>query len=303
MLETRIRQHARTVDRNTAGRVPRWIGPILFLGFCCPAALRAELILDLNDRARIALTPHQQGVAIFEMAYVHAAIYDAVNAIDGRYTFFAVTPSSVPEGSSKEAAAIAAAYVVLIARVPANAAALAAERDGLLSAIPDGPGKTNGIAIGVEVGQGILDFRKDDGLDAAPPPYAFGSGPAEYQQIPIFQPRVDPINQNFATMRPFALLSPSQFRAPGPSDLKSKRWADDYNEVRARGAKSSTVRTPEETNLGISYTENGMVYYTRIYHNVSVAYDLGLEDNARFFAMLYLSQADSFIAVFGTGIP
>ena len=59
---------------------------------------------------------------MMQLAYVHAAIYDTVNAIDGRYTVYAVTPSSVPPGSSKEAAAIAAAYTVLIARLSLQAA-------------------------------------------------------------------------------------------------------------------------------------------------------------------------------------
>src|SRR5207249_1603329 len=148
--------------------------------------------------------------------------YDAVNGIDGRYTVYAVKPSSVPAGSSKETAAIAAAYTVLIARLPVQAASLTTDYNALLAGIQDSPGKASGIAIGVEVGKGIVALRAGDGLDAIPPPYVFGSGPGAYQKIPIFQPRVDPVGLNVATMRPFTLRSPSQFRAKGPSSLTSR---------------------------------------------------------------------------------
>ncbi len=275
-------------------------GLLLLSAMILPAPARADLITDLNDRARIAFNASSPNfvLGMMQLAYVHAAIYDAVNAIDGRFTVYAVTPSSVPPGSSKEAAAIAAAYTVLIARLPLQAASLTADYNALLAGIPDGPGKTNGVAIGVEVGNGILTNRAGDGLNAAPPPYVFGSGPGVYQRIPIFEPRTDPILQVLVGVRPFTILSASQFRADGPPSLTSEEWADDYNEVKSLGVKNSITRTAAQTQLGISYTENAMNYYTRIFRNVSAAHGLSLEDNARLFAMLHLAQADSFIAVF-----
>lgn len=282
------------------GRAPRLVGLLLLSLLTLPAPLRADLITDLNDRARIAFNSSGQNFVfgMMQLAYVHAAIYDAVNAIDGRFTAYAVTPSNVPPGSSKEAAAIAAAYTVLIARLPLQAASLTADYDTLLAGVPDGPDKSNGVAIGVEVGNGILSNRAADGLDAAAPPYVFGSGPGAYQRIPIFEPRTDPVLLAIVGVRPFTMQSASQFRAGGPPSLDGKEWADDYNEVRIAGAKTSSTRTAAQTQLAISYTENAMNYYTRIFRNVSAAHGLGLEDNARLFAMLSLAQADSFIAVF-----
>jgi hypothetical protein len=294
--------HRKTINETgkaglleSLGRTARAISLLCLAGLLCPIFVKADVITDLNDKARLRFFANPTGVAA--LAYVHAAIYDAVNAIDGRYTVYAVRPSSVPPGSSKEAAAIAAAYTVMIARLPAEAASLATDYNAFLAAIPDSPGKTSGIAIGVEVGNGILAFRANDGIDAVPPPYVFGVGPGTYQRIPIFEPRVDPIFQVFATMRPFTLLSPSQFRAPGPPSLTSRKWADDYNEVKSLGDKNSSTRTAAQTQLGIAYTENPINYYTRIFRNVSAAYGLTLEENARFFAMLHLAVADAFIAV------
>jgi len=278
------------------GRTQRAISLILLAWLFCPIFVKADVITDLNDKARLRFNASPSGS--IPLAYVHAAIYDAVNAIDGRFSVYAVKPSSVPPGSSKEAAAIAAAYTVMIARLPVQAGSLTTDYNSFLADIPDSPSKTNGIAIGVEVGNGILAFRANDGIDVVPPPYVFGSGPGAYQQILIFQPRVDPIFQVLATVRPFTLLSPSQFRADGPPSLTSQQWADDYNEVKSLGDKNSSTRTPAQTQLGIAYTENPIDYYTKIFRNVSAAYGLSLEENARFFAMLHLAYADALISVF-----
>ena len=179
-------------------------GLLLLSTMILPATARADVITDLNDRARTAFNASGQNfvLSMMQLAYVHAAIYDAVNGIDGRFTVYAVTPSSVPPGASKEAAAIAAAYTVLIARLPLQAASLTIDYDAMLAGIPDGPDKSHGMAIGVEVGNGILSNRAGDGLDAAPPPYVFGSGAGAYQRIPIFEPRTNPILQFWSAFVP-----------------------------------------------------------------------------------------------------
>ena len=56
-----------------------------------------------------------------DFAYVHAAIYDAVNAIDKRYTVFAVSPTTFPDGASEPAAVAAAAATILKALFTAPA--------------------------------------------------------------------------------------------------------------------------------------------------------------------------------------
>src|SRR5262245_13214664 len=134
---------------------PGLCGLLVLATMILPATARADLITDLNDRARIAFNASGQNfvLGMMQLAYVHAAIYDAVNAIDGRFAVYAVTPSSVPPGSSKVAAAIAAAYTVLIARLPGQTS-LIGDYDALLAGIPDGPGKSQGGAIGGEGREG-----------------------------------------------------------------------------------------------------------------------------------------------------
>ena len=106
-------------------------------------------------------------------AFVHVAMYDAVNAIDGRYTVFAVRPTSSPRGASKEAAAATAAYRVLLGVYPDQAAVLDPAYAASLAAVPNGSAKTKGIAIGTEVATAWLALRANDGREATVP-YVFG---------------------------------------------------------------------------------------------------------------------------------
>ena len=72
-----------------------------------PALARAHVVDDWNAIAQQAIVVNAArpgAVAVVEFAYVHIAIYDAVNAIDGRYSVFAVQPLSSPIGGSPEAA-------------------------------------------------------------------------------------------------------------------------------------------------------------------------------------------------------
>jgi hypothetical protein len=52
-------------------------------------------------------------------------------------------------------------------------------------------------------------------------------------------------------MRPFTMTGASQFLPGGPTALTSEEWVDDYNEVRILGEVDSTVRTPEQGEIGL----------------------------------------------------
>jgi hypothetical protein len=64
---------------------------------------------------------------------------------------------------------------------------------------------------------------------------------------PAFLPAAAP---ETAHVQPFALNSPSQFRAEPPPALTSDTWARDYNEVKSLGAATGSTRTPEQTDIG-----------------------------------------------------
>jgi hypothetical protein len=72
-------------------------------------------------------------------AIMHAAIYDAVNAIDGRHEPYLVQLRSVSKPASQEAAAAAAAHEVLVTLYPKFQPMLDSDLQQSLAQIPDGP--------------------------------------------------------------------------------------------------------------------------------------------------------------------
>jgi len=246
-----------------------------------------------------------------DFAYVHIAIYDAVNAIDKRYTVFAVTPDTFTDDASEPAAVAAAAAAILKALFPGQQTFVNTQYNAYIALIPNGDAKTRGIAIGNEVAAKFLALRNpgprqdlgQDGRNAACADnaalcYVFGSGPGVYQITPgAADPPATPAAQWVGLLKPFAVKSQSQFRADGPPDLTSSQWADDYNETKTFGgdAAHSPTRTQEQTNIGWYYTDNPGAYGNRIIRQIAADQHLELADSARYFAQTYVTLADTFI--------
>ena len=260
------------------------------------ADVPTDMVLDWNAHAANAIV----GVAglrpergLIRLAMVQVAIYDAVNAIDG-YPFqaYGVSPNVISP-ASPQAATAAAAHDVLVALFPAQQADLETKYLASLATITDGPAKINGISVGQQTAAGILALRANDGRDAVVP-YTPGSGPGVWMPTPPpFLPAAAP---EAAHVQPFALNSPSQFRAEPPPELTSKTWTRDYNEVKSLGSATSTTRTPEQTDIGRFWSDQPILQWNRAWRNISVAQGLSLSDNARFFAMLATASADAIIA-------
>lgn len=271
--------------------------PLALCFLLLPVNARADQVTDWNANGAIAALNAGRSPAamVIDLAYMHAAIYDAVNAIDGGYSVYAVTPSNVPPDASKEAAAVAAAYNVLKTLLPTQQAFLDSQYATSLAAITDGDAKTHGIAVGEEVAALFLESRGGDGRNANIT-YTPGSGPGAWQPTPPgFAAGLTPW---VAETRPFGILSPSQFRAEGPPPLGSARWAADFNETKSLGDANSTTRTAEQTEIGRFYgIEHPGAQYARIFRNFAAEQDMNLADNARLFAVLYVTVADSQIAV------
>lgn len=263
-----------------------------------PTTAKADAVSDWSAIAYtvIVVNAARSAPAInVDFAYVHAAIYDAVNAIDGRYSVFAVTPATSAAGASPEAATAAAAYMVLKGLFPTQQAFLGSTYSIYIGNIPDSSAKSRGITVGTEVATAFLVLRANDGRNANVP-YVFGSGSGVYQITPgAPPPPATPLNPWIAEMKPFAVLSPSQFRADGPPNLTSALWAEDFNEVKAYGGLNGSLRSPEQTEIGRFYQENPGAQMNRNIRLFAAAQGLKLADNARLFAQLYVTIADALI--------
>ena len=259
-----------------------------------PGRVRADVVTDWNLttlQAAAAVSPNQRQQRVAAM--VHAAIHDAVNSVAPRYKAYAVRVSPSGEASI-EAAAVQAAYGVLIRLVPGQAALLDGARSSSLSQIPDGPAREEGLAVGEAVAGRIVALRSTDGSDVDGT-YVFGSGPGEYQRTPptFGNPAVPALR----FVKPFVLRRVDQFRAEGPPSLGSDEWAADFNEVKRLGSVDSPERTADQTEIALCGAEPPLPMWNRVARSVSAQKRTGLVENARLFALLNLAMMDATIAV------
>jgi hypothetical protein len=149
---------------------------------------------------------------------VHAAIYDAVAAIEGDLKPFA-TDVSAPPDASVEAAVAQAARDVLVARVPGQAAAVQSAYDAYMAAIPAGAAKDGGKAVGATAAAGMLALRTGDHLDDVVPYAQTPVGPGVFEPIAP----TPPVDVKLGKVRPFTFGSPSAYRPDSPYPLSSKK--------------------------------------------------------------------------------
>jgi PAP2 superfamily len=250
----------------------------------------------------IVRTPGAQPATVHPtrtFAMMHAAIYDAVNAIDRTHAPYLVRLSGVSRFASQDAAAASAAHEVLSALYPAFQAILDDQLQQSLAAIPDGLDKTDGIAVGKTVADEILALRSNDGSNATPIPFVFTNPPAPgaYQSTPPNFPK-QPQFTHWSQVTPFALEHANQFRPGPPPSLTSDAYSDVFNEVKSLGIAGSTTATPDQALTGRFWNGAIQNYWNEIAQTAALAHDLTTAQDARLFALLNLSFADGVIAFY-----
>jgi hypothetical protein len=224
-------------------------------------------------------------------ALVHLAVYDAVNAIVGGHAPYAGAPP-VTRPASLAAATVEAAYRVLVAELPSQLAALDAARAASLGPIPE-PDRANGLAVGAAAAEGLLALRAADGRNAVVP-YAPGTGPGSWIPTPPgFLTATAPF---LARVVPFTMSTPWQFRPDGPPRLGSRRYAEDYREVKSLGEKESLTRTPEQTATALFWEPLAGTVWPASIRRMAAERNLDMATAARFEAAAFAGFADGLIA-------
>lgn len=226
-------------------------------------------------------------------AYVHLAVFDAVNAIDHRFQPYLFT-TAAPAGTNRDAAAVAAAHRVLVNYFPSQQASLDAQLASSLAAIPDtSVNVLAGVTVGEAAAQALISARANDGL-LANVSYTPLIGPGYWQPTPpAFGPAATPW---LGQMVPFTMTSAGQFFPDeGPPALDSQQWMDDYNQVKTLGAINSVARTPSQTEIGLFWTDHTGAQYARAFRNLINQKGLSTSDSARLMAMLWAGYADAAI--------
>ena len=260
------------------------------------ATVRADTVLDWNVVAlkTTAAAPFNPPLESRDLAIVHAVMFDAVNSITKEFHSYAVELNA-PNGASPDAAAAAAAHFVLVQLYPAQQAVLDAAYVASLSGIPNGSGKTDGIAVGEAVAAQILMLRATDGAEAAiTAPYTPGSQPGDWIPTPpAFRSALDP---GWGAVQPFFLREGSQFRPEPPPALTSPRYTRDFNEIKEIGSATNTTRTQAETDLARFWISTAPQIWNPVARQAAIAQGLTISQNARALALLNLAGADAFIA-------
>jgi len=98
--------------------------------------------------------------------------------------------------------------------------------------------------------------------------------------------------------KPWLLERADQFRPGAPPALTSERWARDYNEVKALGARDSKRRSAEQTAIARFWDYSLPAVYHGVVHSVALQPGRDVLANARLFAAVAQAMDDAMIAVF-----
>jgi len=266
---------------------------LLTLVLVCLAPLAgADAITAWNKTGCDAVfaTPMPPPVASRALALMHTAAYEAANAITRRYPVRLLTLEA-PRDASVEAAVAAASRAVLLELVPGQKDAIEASYARSLATLPANAQRDAGVAVGESAAKGVLTLRADDGA-SAPENYRPETAPGTY--VPTTLPAVTQWPQR----KPWLMTSAAQFRPGPPPAITSERYARDYNEIKALGAKQSTTRSVEQTAIARFWTANSPAIYHELVRGAVDTPDRDLMRNARLFVALSQAMDDAIIAVF-----
>ena len=230
------------------------------------------------------------------VALVSSSVFDAVNGIEPRFHPLLVRPDA-PHRASQSAAAIQAAYAILLNLYPAQSGMLTTRRNASLAALALTE-KAESIAAGVTWGQTVADAiwasRLTDGFAPPPPPFLGAPNVGVWRPTP--PANASGATPQIATMTPWVLTRPSQFRLPPPLALNSPDYAAELNEVKVMGTLSGSLRNADQSELALFWALNTPLAWNRIAAQLSTARGLTLTENAHLFALLNLSLSDALIA-------
>jgi hypothetical protein len=185
----------------------------------------------------------------------------------------------------------AANRTALLALMPAERVAVEAAYAAALRRIEDGASKEDGIAVGEGAAAQVLARAAADGANG-PDLFQWSTTPGRYV------PTVVPASPTWPRRTPWIMERASQFRPGPPPDLGSDVWARDLQEVRSLGAKSSTTRTPAQTDIARFWEETRPLVYYPVLRAVAQLPGRTVAQNARFYAAAAMAADDALIAVF-----
>lgn len=246
------------------------------------------------------------GITNIFLAYPNLAAFDAANAIHPKFRAYGDIKPAAASDASESAAVATAFHDVLVHYFPMQAQSdtnstppfvgLDETYANYLASLNESANSVaDGIQVGVQAAAALIALRANDGVFGQNT-YVFQTpGPGVYQPTPPF-PYPGAQAPWLANMTPFTMSSSSQFLPDeGPTPLSSQDWADDYNRTKAWGSLTNSLRSQEQTTIGLFWTANPGALYGSILTDLASSRGLSVLNTARLFAMVFAGASDGFI--------
>jgi hypothetical protein len=273
-------------------RARAWIGPFAVVLLAAAAGAQADVVTDSNAKAaEIASKIPGTPPAVRAMAIVQVSVFEAANAITGRYPASSRVKVVAPPGASVDAAVSAATRTALLKLIPAQQAAIDADYQAALRLLPDSRAKSDGIAVGEQAAVAVFESCASDRA-AVPNTYRPHAAPG------VYVPTTSPAVPHWGNRRPWVMKSGDQFRPGPPPSLTSDVWKRDFDEIKALGAMNGSKRSAEQSAIAKFWEATAPVVYWPVARSVANAPGRDVTDNARLFAVAAMAMDDALIAVF-----
>jgi hypothetical protein len=263
-----------------------------------------------NAQALVAaFTGRGNAAQAYTMALIQVAVYDAAVAVT-RAASPHDRPSEpfladivAPAGADLNAAIATAAFRVGYERVNTNATAratYASVYDAYIAAIPDGPGKMQGIAVGEATAQAVLAARANDNFYNA----ATYANPVPDVGVWLAVPTATPYataganDYAMAFTMPLTASSPDARRIKPPPRLESGNYRRDFEETTLLGALASPERATAMTDAVQFWTESGFTLWSRNVRQIVSSLGLAEFEMARALAAFSVATGDAMLACF-----
>jgi hypothetical protein len=282
---------------------PKIIALTALLAFAAPtpATPDAQVLVAWNARVLAAAEAEDRFLTLKggrTAAMMHLAIHDAINSIERRYGTYAYRADG--KHADPLAAATQAAYAVAMNQYPERRADWEAQRSRWLGQVDEGAAKQKGVALGNAAAAAILVRRANDGWNNEVGYRFHPMAPGVYAEFHEHSgtPQGFVFGAGWATVKPFALRSPSQFRSPPPPDIRSPAYTRAFDEVKEAGRFRSHARSADQTHLAYWWKDFAENSHNRLARRLVTDEQPDLWVSARLFALLNISIIDAYINVF-----
>jgi membrane-associated phospholipid phosphatase len=259
----------------------------------------AEFVVQWNKQL-LASADAEDGLLTLKgvrtAAMMHLAMHDALNATRHEYAQYALKMNA-PD-ADPIAAASQAAYEIALSQYPKQAA----QWQDLLNRASraDAAAWQRSVELGHAAATAVLVSRKGDKWDSRAEYRFHPMGPGVYAEFREHSgtPEGFVFGAGYATVVPFALSSPEQFRVGPPPAIDSKEYAAAFDEVKDVGSFASRTRTADQSHLAMWWKEFAEASHNRLVRDLVVRDRLELRRAVRLFALLNMSIFDGYVSSF-----